>query len=110
MSMGLEGQGKGQQGCGLSGSALAVGSRQIQKKGEHLKGSAVPRAGLLGHPGLKVTQRAVSEAVFYTIGMTEEEMCPEEENSHLKRGLVCKECHQEVCVEAQGAHSIGNHL
>lgn len=64
----------------------------------------MPRIGLLGRTGLKVNQRtprALSEAVFYAIGvsgMTEEEMCPEKENSHLKRGLVCQEYDKEVCV------------
>lgn len=76
----------------------------------------MPRAGLLEHTGLKVTQRAtraVSEAVFYAIGIsgvTEEEMCPEKQNSHLKRWLVCQEYHKEVCVEAEGAHSIGTDI
>lgn len=64
----------------------------------------MPRIGLLGHTGLKVNQRtprALSGAVFYAIGvsgMTKEEMCPENENSHLQRGLVCQEYHRKVCV------------
>lgn len=100
--LGLEGQGKGQQGGDLPGSELAAGSRQI-----HIKGSiSRPLVHLCyaqdwafgAHWVNQRTTRAVSEAVFYAIGvsgMTEEEMCPEKENSHLKKGLVCQEYHKE---------------